>query len=218
MQQIIAPSILSADFGQLERDIKMLNTSEAEWIHIDVMDGQFVPNISFGIPVMKTISQHSTLIKDVHLMINTPEHFIEKFADAGADLITVHYEACSHVHRIIQQIKTTGAKAGIAINPHTNILLLEDVLEELDLVLVMSVNPGFGGQKFIYRTLDKIRKLDTIRVERNLSFLIEVDGGVGLQNARAILQAGANVLVAGSSVFKSDDPIETIHQLNNIEY
>ncbi|MEE9439894.1 MAG: ribulose-phosphate 3-epimerase [Saprospiraceae bacterium] len=216
MSHLIAPSILAADFANLQRDIEMINSSEADWLHIDVMDGSFVPNISFGQPVVKAIAKHSKLPLDVHLMIEKPEKYIEEFRDAGAEIITVHYEACPHLHRTIQQIKATGAKAGIALNPHTNVSLLADVLEMTDLVCLMSVNPGFGGQKFIYQTIVKIKQLTQMITDINTETLIEIDGGVGLHNAEAMLQAGARVLVAGSSVFKSENPIQSISQLKSI--
>ena len=212
----IAPSILAADFGNLERDISMINQSESDWLHIDIMDGVFVPNISYGQAITKRMGELCDKPLDVHLMIMQPERYVEQFRDAGAEVITVHYEACTHLHRNLQQIKATGAKAGVALNPHTNVELLEDVLEDLDMVCLMSVNPGFGGQKFIYRTINKIQKLRTMIDERNLNVDIEIDGGVGLQNAEAILKAGANVLVAGSSVFKSEDPIATVKRLKAI--
>ena len=213
---IIAPSVLAADFSRLGEDLKMINESDADWLHVDIMDGIFVPNISFGQNIAKTMSQICTKPLDVHLMIEQPGRYIESFREAGAEMITVHVEACRHLHRVIQQIKATGAKAGVALNPHTNVHLIEDVLEDLDLVCIMSVNPGFGGQKFIYQTLPKLRYLKQICDKRNLSPHIEVDGGVGLQNAESILQAGADVLVAGSAVFKSEDPKATISKLKKI--
>lgn len=216
MKHLIAPSILAANFANLEKDMQMLHESEADWIHVDVMDGQFVPNISFGFPVLKAIKPLSDKIMDVHLMIETPEKYIEQFAAAGADIITVHYEATNHLHRLLQQIKATGAKAGVAINPHTSVKLLSDTLEDIDLVCIMSVNPGFGGQKFIYNTLKKVRDLKEEIITRNLATKIEIDGGVGLHNAEVLLQAGADVLVAGSAVFKSPNPKETISRLKKV--
>lgn len=213
---IIAPSILAADFGNLERDINMINDSQADYLHVDVMDGEFVPNISFGQAITKRMAELCNKTIDVHLMIVRPERYIEEFRAAGADIITVHYEACPHLHRTIQQIKATGAKAGVALNPHTSVDLLDDILEEVDMVCLMSVNPGFGGQKFIYRTINKVEKLRAKAIERNIQLDIEIDGGVGLQNAEALLKAGANVLVAGSSVFKSDNPHDTIARMKAI--
>ena len=212
----IAPSILAADFGNLERDITMINQSESDWLHVDIMDGVFVPNISYGQAITKRMGELCTKPLDVHLMIVEPERYVEQFRDAGAEIITVHYEACNHLHRNLQQIKATGAKAGVALNPHTNVDLLGDVLEDIDLVCLMSVNPGFGGQKFIYRTINKVQKLRAMIDERNLNIEIEIDGGVGLQNAEALLKAGATVLVAGSSVFKSEDPLATVQRLKAI--
>lgn len=212
----IAPSILAADFGNLERDIHMINNSSADWLHIDIMDGVFVPNISYGQAITKKMGDLSTKPLDVHLMIVQPERYIEQFREAGAQSISVHIEACDHLHRTLQQIKASGAIAGVAVNPHTNVDLLDDVLEDIDLVCLMSVNPGFGGQKFIYRTINKVKQLKEKIVERNLNTLIEIDGGVGLQNAEALLQAGADVLVAGSSVFKAEDPIVTVQRLKDI--
>ncbi len=216
MKHLIAPSILAADFTRLGEEIEMVNQSEADWLHVDIMDGRFVPNISFGMFIVKAMKSVCQKPLDVHLMIVEPEKYIEQFREAGADVITVHYEACPHLHRAIQQIKATGAKAGVALNPHSSVSLLEDVLEDLDMVLLMSVNPGFGGQKFIYQTLPKVRKLHEMITTRNLSTLIEIDGGVGLQNAEALLQAGARVLVAGSSVFKAERPADVISQLKKI--
>ncbi len=216
MAHLIAPSVLAADFRCLQRDFDLVNRSQADWFHVDVMDGCFVPNISFGIPVVKAMKRMAEKPLDVHLMIVEPDRYLDAFRKAGADVLTVHYEACPHLHRTLAHIKETGAKAGVSINPHTPVHLLEDVLEDLDLVLVMSVNPGFGGQKFIYQTLPKIRKLKRMLEERNAHALIEVDGGVGLQNAEQILKAGADVLVAGSAIFKSENPEETIRQMKEI--
>ena len=216
MKHLIAPSILAADFANMGRDIKMLHESNADWVHVDVMDGRFVPNISFGFPVLKAIKPLTDKVMDCHLMIEEPEKYVEAFAEAGADIITVHYEATNHLHRAMQQIKATGVKAGVALNPHTRVDLLFDILEEIDLVCLMSVNPGFGGQKFIYSTLQKVRDLKAEITRRNLNTKIEIDGGVGLQNAEVLLQAGADVLVAGSAVFKADDPKDMIDKLKNV--
>ncbi|MBK8549114.1 MAG: ribulose-phosphate 3-epimerase [Saprospiraceae bacterium] len=216
MKHLIAPSVLSADFGNLQKDIEMINETEADWFHVDIMDGMFVPNISFGPDIVSTIKKHAKKPLDVHLMVEKPERYIEKFRDAGADHITVHYEACTHLHRTMEQIKKTGALAGVALNPHTPVHLLEDIIEMCDLIILMSVNPGFGGQKFIYQTLLKIKALDEMITTKNLPVLIEIDGGVGLQNAESILQAGARVLVAGNSVFASENPHQTIYHLKNL--
>ncbi|MDG1297363.1 MAG: ribulose-phosphate 3-epimerase [Saprospiraceae bacterium] len=216
MKHLIAPSVLAADFSNLKKDFDMINQSNADWYHVDVMDGRFVPNISFGMNIVKTMKQMAEKPLDVHLMIVEPDKYLEEFRNAGADVLTVHYEASPHLHRTLGYIKELGAKAGVAINPHTPVDLLDDVLELTDMVCIMSVNPGFGGQKFIYQTLSKIKRLKAKIIERNLDTLIEIDGGVGLQNAEEILKAGADVLVAGSSVFKSEDPIDTIDRLKNI--
>jgi ribulose-phosphate 3-epimerase len=213
---IIAPSLLAANFIRLEDECKMLNESQADWFHLDVMDGRFVPNISFGIPVIEAIRKATTKVCDVHLMIEEPEKFAEAFKMAGADILSVHIEACRHLHRNIQQIKSLGMKAGVAINPHTPINHLADILAEVDVVCMMSVNPGFGGQKFIPHTLDRIRQLRQMIDQANLKTLIEIDGGVTLENASAILQAGAHVLVAGNTVFKATDPIGMIKALKNL--
>lgn len=213
---LVAPSILAADFKRLAAEVELINESEADWLHLDVMDGHFVPNLTFGFFIIEAIGQLSTKPLDVHLMIEQPEHYIERYREAGASVITVHYEACPNLHRTLQQIRATGAKAGVAVNPHTPVELLDDVLEELDLVCLMSVNPGFGGQKFIYRSLHKIETLRQRLITRNLPARIEVDGGVGLQNAQKILQAGADVLVAGSSVFKAEDPKRVISRLKHL--
>ena len=214
---MIAPSILAADFANIQHEVEMLNESDADWIHIDIMDGMFVPNISFGIPVCQAIQSHAKKPMDVHLMIEQPERYLEAFKKAGADTISVHYEACKHLHRTLQQIRDLGCKAGIAINPHTNVDLLEDVISGTDLVCVMSVNPGFGGQKFIEGTYDKVKKLKKIITDKDANTLIEIDGGVNSENASDLLTAGADVLVAGSFVFKSTDPIDTIKNLKQIK-
>jgi ribulose-phosphate 3-epimerase len=214
---IIAPSILAADFTRLADEIQMVNESNADWLHVDVMDGRFVPNITFGMPLVAAMKKLCTKPLDVHLMIEEPERYIEQFRAAGADIITVHYEACRHLHRTVQQIKATGAKVGVALNPHTSVLLLEDVLEEIDMVCIMSVNPGFGGQKFIYQTIPKIRLLSDMIAARNLDVLIEIDGGVGLQNAATLLESGANVLVAGNSVFGAKDPKQVVADLKQLK-
>jgi ribulose-phosphate 3-epimerase len=213
---IIAPSLLSANFLRLEQDCEMLNLSEAEWFHLDVMDGRFVPNISFGLPVIAAIRKATKKVCDVHLMIEQPELYAQAFKDAGADVLTVHVEACRHLHRNIQQIKALGMKAGVALNPHTPISTIEEIIADVDLVCVMSVNPGFGGQKFILATLAKIKQLKELITAKNSIALIEVDGGVTLDNASSIIKAGADVLVAGNTVFASSSPIETIKQLKSI--
>ena len=213
---LIAPSILSADFGRLNDAIDLINASDADWFHVDVMDGMFVPNISFGFPVMEALQRRATKPLDVHLMIEGPERYIERFRALGAHVITVHFEACKHLHRTIYQIKETGALAGVAINPHTSVTQLEDVLGDLDLVLVMSVNPGFGGQKFIYQAIPKIQHLRQMADERNLNPLIEVDGGIGPHNAERVLQAGANVLVSGNAVLGADNPKAVIQAMKAI--
>lgn len=213
---IIAPSLLSANFLNLAQDCALLNESQADWFHLDVMDGRFVPNISFGLPVISHIRTATNKICDVHLMIEEPENYAVAFKEAGADILTVHIEACKHLHRNIQQIKSLGMKAGVAVNPHTPVHLLQDIIQDLDLVCLMSVNPGFGGQHFIPQTLEKIRTLKQLIVAKNSHCLIEIDGGVTLENAPSILAAGADVLVAGNTVFKSKDPIATIAALKSL--
>ena len=210
---LIAPSVLAADFANLQRDIEMINNSEADWFHIDIMDGVFVPNISFGMPVLEAISKHAKKTIDVHLMIIDPDRYISTFKKLGADILTVHYEACTHLHRTLQAIKAEGMKAGVALNPHTNIDLLEDVIQDIDLVCIMSVNPGFGGQSFIENTYAKVEKLKALINKKNASTLIEIDGGVTNKNAKQLVDAGADVLVAGSYVFGANDPIKTIKDL-----
>ena len=212
---IIAPSLLASNFLRLEEECKMLNDSQADWFHLDVMDGRFVPNISFGLPVIEQIRKATTKTCDVHLMIEEPEKFTEAFKKAGADRLTVHLEACRHLHRNIQQIKSLGMKAAVALNPHSPVELLTDIIQDLDMVLIMSVNPGFGGQEFIPHTFQKVRNLKKMIHERGLDTLIQIDGGVTTENAAAILRAGADVLVAGSNVFKSADPKATIEALKN---
>jgi ribulose-phosphate 3-epimerase len=212
----IAPSILAADFGNLQRDIEMVNHSEADWFHLDIMDGVFVPNISYGMPIIKTIAKHATKTLDAHLMIVDPDRYIKTFADLGMDYLTVHFEACNHLHRTIQAIKNEGMKAGVALNPHTNVIQLEDTIQDIDLALVMSVNPGFGGQSFIENTYSKVEKLKEMILRKNSSAMIQVDGGVTNKNAKKLVEAGADVLVAGSYVFKSPNPDNTIKDLKNL--
>jgi len=212
---LIAPSVLAADFANLQQDIEMINQSQADWFHIDIMDGVFVPNISFGMPVLEAINKHAKKTIDVHLMIVQPERYIKTFAKLGANILTVHYEASTHLHRTLQEIKAEGMKTGVALNPHTNVSVLEDCINDIDLVCLMSVNPGFGGQSFIENTYTKIRQLKEIINRRGASTLIEIDGGVTSKNAKQLTDAGADVLVAGSFVFNSENPIETIMNLKN---
>lgn len=213
---LIAPSVLAADFANLQRDIEMINQSEADWFHIDIMDGVFVPNISYGMPVLEAINKHAKKTIDVHLMIVDPDRYIKTFKDLGSDILTVHYEACTHLHRTLQAIKSEGMKAGVALNPHTSVTLLEDVIKDIDLVCIMSVNPGFGGQSFIENTYKKVKQLKEIIVRNGASTIIEVDGGVTNKNAKQLAEAGADVLVAGSYVFKAENPIATIADLKQI--
>lgn len=216
MKHFIAPSILSADFANLSKDIEMINLSQADWFHIDIMDGVFVPNISIGFPVVEAVKRYAQKPLDVHLMIVNPDLYINRFAKAGADILTVHYEACSHLHRTIQSIKTENMKAGVVLNPHSSISLLEDIVTDCDLVLLMSVNPGFGGQKFIEQTYSKIEKLKNLILQKNAQTLIEVDGGVDISNAKKLIDCGADVLVAGNAVFKAPSPLDAIQSLKNI--
>jgi ribulose-phosphate 3-epimerase len=218
MNPIVSPSLLSANFNELSKDIEMINQSDADWFHLDVMDGVFVPNISFGFPIISHINKLAKKPLDVHLMIVDPDRYIKDFKKAGADYLVVHYEACSHLHRTIQSIKAEGMKAGVSLNPHTSVDLLEDVLGDLDLVLLMSVNPGFGGQKFIENTYNKIEKLRAMADRINPDLIIEIDGGVDSSNAKELVEKGANALVAGSFVFKSDNPSNTISNLKNLKF
>ena len=216
MSHKIAPSILAADFGNLQRDCEMINSSEADWFHIDIMDGVFVPNISFGMPVVKCIDKICKKTMDIHLMIINPDKYINKFKELGADILTVHFEVCNHLHRTIHAIKDAGMKAGVALNPHTPVHSILNILNDIDLVCIMSVNPGFGGQSFIDNTFEKVSDLNKLRKEHNAKFLIEVDGGVNCNNARKLIDNGANVLVAGSFVFKSENPKKTITELKSV--
>ena len=213
---IIAPSMLACDFGNLLSEIEMVNNSEANWFHIDVMDGVFVPNISFGTPIMKVLKENAKKTLDVHLMIVNPDNYLENFAELGTDILTVHYEACTHLHRTVQRIKDLKMKAGVAINPHTPIVSLKSIIKDLDLVCIMSVNPGFGGQSFIEETYEKVKELNSLIKKQNSKAIIEIDGGVNSQNAKKLIDCGANALVAGSFVFKSENPTKTISELSSI--
>ena len=216
MSHLISPSLLASDFANLQSECEMLNKSEADWYHLDVMDGLFVPNISFGMPVIAAINKHTLKPLDVHLMIKNPDSYIKDFKAAGANILTVHYEACTHLHKTIHSIKEEGMKAGVALNPHTSVELLEGIINEVDLVLIMSVNPGFGGQKFIESTYEKVRKMKALITKNGADTKIEIDGGVTSANAQKLIEAGADVLVAGSFVFKSDNPLQTIADLKNV--
>ena len=218
MSHLVAPSLLAADFANLQRDVEMINDSEADWFHVDVMDGVFVPNISFGFPSVAAVAKHATKPLDVHLMIVSPDQYIEKYAALGVHNLTVHYEACKHLHRSIQAIHIAGMQAGVALNPHTNINVLADIIADVDLVCLMSVNPGFGGQKFIENTYNKVRALKALISELGSNAKIEIDGGVGLDNAQDLLAAGANVLVAGSAIFGASDPVQTAREMKAVSF